>query len=976
MAEAYGSKPQHASPNHQQQWTGLAGSNNGGNNVASASDPDALERLLRSSRRGKKGDCPFCGTKLFKVGVFGKLTPLTEKGTVSEGTCLKCFQQSMNVQGGADDAMRLSEVPHVLAVPQRRRNSGNDNATIVSGITLDSLVMSLEESGQHEYYYPDGTAVGDTRRSPMRKSQKFGMNFASSALQPPSTFESGKPYAAPRPPPASSSKSFNSSDEDEAQFLANAFRDQMSITNLTRAESNATGASSFFDNLGDCDFILSAAQEDAMSMSLESAPKLAEVSGLVVQMNEDLTDKLICVDALKALASIIWVHGATAEIEFAHARGMEALTRVMWHDITDHVTQEAALHLLVALTAPREGKAVREALIGEGADGCVDALLITMQTLKNNAMIQETGCTILCFLASACVVDPNVNDGTASGAVLTVLGSMEAHEQSVRVQEWGVRALYQHSVFSKNAEGNKRTLVSCKLASGVPGLAVVRRAFVLATQSPVLQDRLCKLYWSLSAEPDVAEMISPIADTLGDLLSVARDVRKSPHSANALEAALGAVANFTKTQAHRNVINADATIALALDVMRFQMENAGALTEACCLISNLVFAAKSVDALVVSGAIDVLINAMISSQDDPCLVEEGMRALVGLCEQSESTKDALVVPMTVAKLLRLQDKYKESPMFQHLYCLLLYSMCRSKNLQLAQLSEILGSISSLILVHLSSERVQDAVCSVLRMLSQTDGGLAVMRSSNIFSLVVAIMDQHKSSKVIQLNACCILWNVTSKSPAMQIFDTRCVGSLVRAIQTHLECSAVVELACSALWSLIYGSDDMKAQLVETEGGIDALTCVLVMHPTIPVLLESAVGVLSSLSASKDLAKDVVSLQCIEAVSDVLRNNGRNRRLLHFCTLFLKNSVVVKPEHVATVKEVIPVVLKPLKEEEVHDPEFQMCACAFLMVVASASSDCRAYIVSLDGVRVLLRMMETSQVPGVRDAAVCAFNKLI
>jgi hypothetical protein len=169
---------------------------------------------------------------------------------------------------------------------------------------------------------------------------------------------------------------------------------------------------------------------------------------------------------------------------------------------------------------------------------------------------------------------------------------------------------------------------------------------------------------------------------------------------------------------------------------------------------------------------------------------------------------------------------------------------------------------------------------------------------------------------------------------------------------------------------------MKSQLVNTEGGIDALSCVLVMHPSIPVLLESAVGVLSSLSASKDLAKAAVSVQSIEAVSDVLRNNSRNRRLLHFCTLFLKNSVVAKPEHVAAVKDAIPSVIKFLKEDEIHDPEFQMCACAFLMVVASASSDCRAYIESLDGVRLLLHMMETSQVPGVRDAAVLAFNKLV
>jgi hypothetical protein len=209
-----------------------------------------------------------------------------------------------------------------------------------------------------------------------------------------------------------------------------------------------------------------------------------------------------------------------------------------------------------------------------------------------------------------------------------------------------------------------------------------------------------------------------------------------------------------------------------------------------------------------------------------------------------------------------------------------------------------------------------------------------------------------------------------------VFDSRCVSSLVRAIQTHFECSAVVELACSALWSLIYGSDEMKRELLETEGGIDALTCALVMHPMIPVLLESAVGVLSSLSASNDLARGVASTQNIEAVIDVLRNNVSNVRLLHFCTLFIKNSVVVAPEHVTTAKGAIPIVIKALNSDDVLDPDFQMCACAFLWVVASASSDCSSYIVSLDGIRVLLRVIEKSKVPGVRDAAVGAFNKLV
>ena len=983
-------------------------------------------------RRGKKGQCPTCGTQLFKVGLFGKKKPLNERGKVFQGICLKCFQQNIDLKdfAGLSEMPQSFTVPKVLSIPQLRRPSGG-NMTVVSGITLDVALVNEADLGdldsadfeerrspvwkrdplpklsaianannnKNAHHLPrmetlsDVSGGEDHRRTSGRGSAKGPLQQPQRELRPPP-----QPTAEPPFPPDTAQANVEPNEESKTEpgpvtpcleVVEDRKKPGAPVDETARPLSEP--AEGVDTNGGGGAAAAAAATvvpsdagtppprdltdgESTTCDDAEAVPQLEDIPKYVALVHMPECEKKIKVAALKALAASVWEHGFAAEVAFARSHGLIVLTKLMWDDISDHIMQLAILNLLVALVAPRDGKNIRAVLVGEGIDGCVDALLITMHTLIANEALQQTGCTILCFLASACSVEPRVNDGTASGAVLTVLSAMEAHQQSVAIQEWGVRTLYHQCIFSKNAEGNKRTLACRTLSSGERGSQIILRSFHAAPSSPILADRLCKLYWCLTASEDLAQRLEPVADVFVNLLTLIQQVRANPDASPAIEAAFGAISNFSKTEENCRIINADKAIALALDVMCLHKESVGVLTESCCVIANLAAAAQDIDAVIESEALETIVEAMVLHASDPYIIDEGLRALVSLAGLSEAAREKLVNLDLCRKILEVLRQAKESVPLQVSTCRLISLVIRGRNVIPGVLREILTSICQCMAVHLESERVQDSACSSLRVLSGQAGNRTTIKSSEVIDLILTAMEHYRRSKLIQLNACCILWNVAAVPEGNDIFGGKCIAPIVEAMKAHLETDAVLEMACSALWTLIHGSEDIKRRLVETDGSIEALTCVMVMHPEVPALLEKVVGVLSSLSSSQDLASKVISNQTMDAVLDVVRNNGSAIFLLHFCILFLKNAVVVNPELSRSVKESIPIVLTALKSSN-SNPDFQHGACVFLWVVALSSPECKSEIVASDGMTILMLVLEGTQVQAVQDAALGALGAL-
>ena len=131
--------------------------------------------------------------------------------------------------------------------------------------------------------------------------------------------------------------------------------------------------------------------------------------------------------AIQSLADCVWSMGQPAKLKIIQLDGLEGLTQAMWAYMADATVQEAALQLIFALGASADADADSDVLIGDPARDVVDALLIVMNNHLTVVNIQHAGCGVLSCLAAASGNNPQVDDASLSGALMSVVSAMEAH---------------------------------------------------------------------------------------------------------------------------------------------------------------------------------------------------------------------------------------------------------------------------------------------------------------------------------------------------------------------------------------------------------------------------------------------------------------------------------------------------------------------------------------------------------------------
>jgi len=256
-----------------------------------------------------------------------------------------------------------------------------------------------------------------------------------------------------------------------------------------------------------------------------------QVHGILQELKNDSSDREMRVSAMDNFTSMLWRYkesAVSAKNLFVELNGFDAVVKILWADIDGDVIGAAgaeiasALSLVFALAAScadRQKSDGNSVFSGPQSEECVDALLISMQSLEENETVQELGCRILCCLSAISSDNNDVTDGSLSGAVQAVLNALDKHRNAplpdnssyLAVFEWSIRALYNQCVLSRHAEANMRALARAVVRSGKTGPEVLRSALVASQDDPVLVGRLCKLFWCLTASEDVAQMMSSVA---------------------------------------------------------------------------------------------------------------------------------------------------------------------------------------------------------------------------------------------------------------------------------------------------------------------------------------------------------------------------------------------------------------------------------------------------------------------------------
>mmetsp|Transcript_27875 Transcript_27875/g.76725 ORF Transcript_27875/g.76725 Transcript_27875/m.76725 type:complete len:984 (-) Transcript_27875:554-3505(-) len=971
----------------------------------------AQHQKLREKRE-KKGECPHCGIKLYKVsGVLGKKrVPLTIKGHVEEGRCLTCNPPPNGAprksawtdwQEVPSGMLSSSEpVPEYLHVPNMNRMSSmGDDASVISGITLDRHLVPHDEDSQEEPIHlsnrqrrGDADSDRDVRpKAPTRVVTGSFVGQQSLRVQNDRIFtleeeevkeEIGDAAArenqglveeqyvdsperiedrpAPRPaatqhedivitpetlPPDTIHGNANMAKINHRRRIPKS-SDNIQQVLATGAEYRNDKSTSF----GEDHF--------RTLLSLLSANDVPELNTL-----EEITKQL-------------WKGGKKAKILFSECNGYQSLTQIMWANMVHEPLEEKAVELFLS-TVVTEGKDKEKddnfettlILATEGAREATEALLFVMQSLSHNKAIQMISCRALVCLASASgMCEGQVDDGSNSGAAAVVINSMAAHGTSVPVQKWCLRALFELCSYSANAEANKRILLTASnLEGGGSGLNVVLDCIEI----PVVE--AVRLVWCLSANDNKALNIS-LLERLVNLFQS----QYNSESADLVEATLGAINNLYVMSDDRDSLTCDIDqlVQMAYQSAKKHKEDIGLCTEAFAFIANVAAIAKvSKDWFAHNDATTYISSLIIDNDDDEPLHEECCCALLSLALGCPPVKASIRNPSAFLAVKRLSRLYESSARWQELLCTLISSVVvTSDEDSVACEKEAVGVVCFAMTLHSDVERVQEPCCVALRNISNSAQVREYLMASDATELVLHAIKTHDESKVVVLNGSELLWNVGFTGRSYPEESKSLISSILKAMRGHLEDIDLLNASLGVLLRALVGSEENKRKFCEANG-IEVATCVMVMHGETEQLLIKSCGILGSLSCSAELVPSVVAGGGVTCTIDAIRG-GRScsTDLLLSASQFLTNACLAMPDQCEEAGTIVPVLIDRMSECP-QEVAFQSEACRFLWALTSLSETARAKILELDGVSVLMAALESSSEPQVQSQALEAFNEL-
>jgi hypothetical protein len=682
-------------------------------------------------------------------------------------------------------------------------------------------------------------------------------------------------------------------------------------------------------------------------------------------------------EVLDSLATMVREDPATAELLFCHKDGMDGLQKILWE--ADRSQLPAAFEIFLALIEPRKSGIVSLVLISEGFENCIDAILIRMQSYREDEIIQTWGCALFNLLARESTEHSKVDDGTGSGAVLAVVTAMEAHMNSTRVQIYGIQALCGQCLRSRNAERNKQALVGLTLESGITACQIVQKVLLLATFTPELADPVCSLYRSLSASPSVVRRLSPASDVLRSLLSLIRVLQGNPSAGQTIEAALAALANLTGSSSSHQGISMNAAVSLTLDLMSLHSDNIDLQTQARRFVAIALPMTKDVGTFVQSGSVATIFTSILGSSLRESEVLDGVRILKCFIDLSTEARNEFLRFQWHPHMEAILARFRSSTSLHVELCYLLLKALDCDDLTWDQAKSVVGLTCQTMSFHPDSEGVQAAGCRILSDVARKKTYSSAVADSRALHLVALAMERFRLMKAIHLNGCFIFWKAARAGPIGNIavpVQQRCLDVAFTSVQIHITDCQICEMGFSAIWGLIYESDRLQAQLANMIQGGEVLSRALVLYASVPGFLEKANGILASLcSNSPDRAANLVTSSAVEAVVNVMIHNRRDPTLHHLCIMYVKCALAAKPWLSTEGCLAVTSVIQALNASRDND-DIQHCTCLLLWILSQSSSDSKRMIMEAAGYDSLVETFKMSNNPDVRDAACLALNELL
>jgi hypothetical protein len=695
--------------------------------------------------------------------------------------------------------------------------------------------------------------------------------------------------------------------------------------------------------------------------------------------NEESRDRRI--EILRVLTFVIRTANTSASRkQFSEGSGMDILRTLLLTE-TDSHGQRAVLKLaLVLLTGTCEIEGATETTISfPDVEVIMEALLATMERHIRVAEIQILCCQVLCCLSSDLFEPTSVADGLDSGISVAVLAAMEAHHESVTMQEWGVRCLHSQCVHSRSANNIKRIVLMTRVGQGegqcVSGsdvlLRVVRSCCRRRQTNVCLLEWICKLYKTLVSSDGIMELLSPATDLLRNLINIVHAQGKDVTSSVALlESALTVISKLIDIERNLSCINITDSFIVMLDTITCRDADREIVGLCCSVMSRLVSEHSfKKDKLLAVGTTRRLISVMLAYPDEMRIQEAGTRVLGCLCRGEEGFKHQLCTREAIEHVIRVWQRTSESSsscsdLFEESICTLVVSLFASETERLRARAVRYGTLDLLAKVvhrNVANKRLQElAVIGLMNLSSGSTVDSLFDDGKNYVEIVTRAMERNESDSRLQKNGCCALSNIGLNNEKGVGLVVRCngVSCIVSCLQNHLENPDVVGIACETLWSLSLRSVAVKRTILSTDGAVETIAKIILLHASSPSVQEQACRVLASVASSISDTNAPEAASCVSKLIDAICCNSSILPVLQCGAKFLRQVVVYAPEHADHACDTLTVLIQAMQDyRSAH--AFQEDACNLLWTLSEKSPTAKARILDMEGISIVMEILDKS-----------------
>jgi len=447
----------------------------------------------------------------------------------------------------------------------------------------------------------------------------------------------------------------------------------------------------------------------------------------------------------------------------------------------------------------------------------------------------------------------------------------------------------------------------------------------------------------------------------GDIIDSLRGYSstESPACRAFFEAACGRLANLALITDNHSQLVELGVVQVLCDALHMHSTSKEVSLVCCRALANL--AASSLTRKSIGhGFINDLFACIRAEFDCPEVDQEAFRALCGLSDSSTEAKQIISCDLDtiIATFYLYQaDKYIQTATCSILQRLSQDVFCRTMLMACPEIFDVVGSI---IQANPNEETIEIQACSLLRNLSVEENGDSTLRSASFVPFVMIAMSAHVSSEELFENACFFLSTVGMKQP--KGFGALCteegIKRIISALQIDDTSASILEACCLTLYAAVNDSDEHKKLCLST-GAIDAIICLIMVHPHATSLLEAALAVLVSLSSKKKYVAAIANSGGIGSVVVSMRSNPTCSGIIKNGSRFITN--VVKTD-TAFANEAVPAVVPILAciSEGIHDQTLIEELCKSLHYLVITSENWADRIITADGIDVIERAMKDNK----------------